>query len=100
VPGAGLRRRKACRLKRNFPVAGTACYAFGGSHGPTTSEEIAMHNEKKPEWQTIRDQARSKEAQKTKALKAARMAAEAAAAASAPPPAKKPARKHEPAVAG
>lgn len=54
-----------------------------------------MHNDKKPEWQQIRDQARSKEAQKTRALKAARIAAEAAAAASAPPPppAKKPARK-------
>lgn len=54
-----------------------------------------MHNDKKPEWQQIRDQARSKEAAKTKALKAARIAAEAAAAASAPPPppAKKPARK-------
>jgi len=54
-----------------------------------------MHNEKKPEWQQIRDQARSKEASKTKALKAARIAAEAAAAAAAPPPPppKKPARK-------
>jgi hypothetical protein len=53
-----------------------------------------MHNEKKPEWQQIRDQARSKEAAKTKALKAARVAAEAAAAAAAPPPPpKKPMRK-------
>jgi hypothetical protein len=54
-----------------------------------------MHNDKKPEWQQIRDQARSKEASKTKALKAARIAAEAAAAAAAPPPPppKKPARK-------
>jgi hypothetical protein len=54
-----------------------------------------MHNDKKPEWQMIRDQARSKEAAKTKALKAARVAAEAAAAAAAPPPppVKKPARK-------
>ena len=52
-----------------------------------------MHNDKKPEWQQIRDQARSKEASKTKALKAARIAAEAAAAAAAPPPpVKKPAR--------
>lgn len=57
-----------------------------------------MHNDKKPEWQQIRDQARSKEAAKTRALRAARMAAEAAAAA-APPPPKKPARKPEPAVA-
>lgn len=60
-----------------------------------------MHNEKKPEWQQIRDQARSKEALKTKALRAARMAAEAAAAASAPSrPAKKPPRKAAPTVAG
>jgi hypothetical protein len=58
-----------------------------------------MHNEKKPEWQQIRDQARSKEAAKTRALKAARMAAEAAAAAAPPPPPKKPARKPEAAVA-
>ena len=59
-----------------------------------------MHNDKKPEWQQIRDQARSKEAAKTKALKAARIAAEAAAAASAPPPpVKKPARKAAAAVA-
>jgi hypothetical protein len=58
-----------------------------------------MHNDKKPEWQMIRDQARSKEAAKTKALKAARVAAEAAAAAAPPPPPKKPARKPEPAVA-
>jgi hypothetical protein len=50
-----------------------------------------MHNDKKPEWQQIRDQARSKEAAKTRALKAARMAAEAAAPP--PPPVKKPARK-------
>lgn len=50
-----------------------------------------MHNDKKPEWQQIRDQARSKEAAKTKALKAARMAAEAAAPP--PPPVKKSARK-------
>jgi hypothetical protein len=57
-----------------------------------------MHaNEKKPEWQQIRDQARSKEAAKTKALKAARMAAEAAAPP--PPPVKKPARKAAAAVA-
>ncbi len=50
-----------------------------------------MHNDKKPEWQQIRDQARSKEASKTKALRAARIAAEAAAP---PPPApKKVARK-------
>jgi len=60
-----------------------------------------MHNDKKPEWQQIRDQARSKEASKTKALKAARMAAEAAAAAAAPPPpVKKPARKMAVAAAG
>jgi hypothetical protein len=53
-----------------------------------------MHNDKKPEWQQIRDQARSKEAAKTRALRAARMAAEAAAAAAPPPPpVKKPARK-------
>jgi hypothetical protein len=61
-----------------------------------------MHNDKKPEWQQIRDQARSKEAAKTKALKAARVAAEAAAAAAAPPPPppKKPARKAAAAAAG
>lgn len=60
-----------------------------------------MHNDKKPEWQQIRDQARSKEASKTKALKAARIAAEAAAAAAAPPPpVKKPARKMAVAAAG
>jgi hypothetical protein len=54
-----------------------------------------MHNDKKPEWQQIRDQARSKEAAKTRALRAARMAAEAAAAAAPPPPppVKKAARK-------
>jgi hypothetical protein len=57
-----------------------------------------MHNDKKPEWQQIRDQARSKEASKTKALRAARLAAQAAeaaaiAAAPPPPPAKKGARK-------
>ncbi len=55
-----------------------------------------MHNDKKPEWQQIRDQARSKEASKTKALRAARLAAEAAAlaaAAAAPPPPPPPARK-------
>lgn len=46
-----------------------------------------MHNDKKPEWQQIRDQARSKEASKTKALRAARIAAEAAAPP--PPPAPK-----------
>jgi hypothetical protein len=45
-----------------------------------------MHNDKKPEWQQIRDQARSKEASKTRALRAARIAAEAAAP---PPPAPK-----------
>jgi hypothetical protein len=60
-----------------------------------------MHNDKKPEWQQIRDQARSKEASKTKALKAARLAAEAAA----PPPvsavpAKKAGRKAAAAAAG
>jgi hypothetical protein len=61
-----------------------------------------MHNDKKPEWQQIRDQARSKEAAKTKALKAARVAAEAAAAAAAPPPPppKKPARKAAAVAAG
>jgi hypothetical protein len=60
-----------------------------------------MHNDKKPEWQQIRDQARSKEAAKTKALKAARVAAEAAAAAAAPPPpVKKPARKQAAVAAG
>lgn len=56
-----------------------------------------MHNDKKPEWQLIRDQARAKEAAKTKALRAARVAAEAAAAA-APPPPKKAARRAEPAA--
>lgn len=50
-----------------------------------------MQHEKKPEWQQIRDQDRAREAAKTKALKAARMAAEAAAPP--PPPAKKPSRK-------
>jgi hypothetical protein len=60
-----------------------------------------MHNDKKPEWQQIRDQARSKEAAKTKALRAARMAAEAAAAAAPPPPAvKKQARKPAAVAAG
>lgn len=59
-----------------------------------------MHNDKKPEWQQIRDQARSKEAAKTKALRAARMAAEAAAAAAPPPPSKKPARKSAVVTAG
>ena len=52
-----------------------------------------MHNDKKPEWQQIRDQARSKEASKTKALRAARMAAEAAAPPPPPPTPKKAARK-------
>jgi hypothetical protein len=59
-----------------------------------------MHNDKKPEWQQIRDQARSKEAAKTRALRAARMAAEAAAAAAPPPPVKKPARKPAVVTAG
>jgi len=64
-----------------------------------------MHNDKKPEWQQIRDQARSKEASKTKALRAARIAAEAAAAAAAaaappPPPAKKGGRRPVAAQAG
>jgi hypothetical protein len=59
-----------------------------------------MHNEKKPEWQQIRDQARSKEASKTKALRAARMAAEAAAAATTPPAQKKAGRKAVAAAAG
>lgn len=58
-----------------------------------------MHNDKKPEWQLIRDQARAKEAAKTKALRAARVAAaEAAAAAAPPPPPKKPARRAAPAA--
>jgi hypothetical protein len=56
--------------------------------GSQPKRETAMHNDKKPEWQQIRDQARSKEASKTRALRAARMAAEAAA----PPPAA-PAKK-------
>lgn len=52
-----------------------------------------MQSDKKPEWQQIRDDSRSKEAAKTKALRQARMAAEAAAAAAAAAAPPRPAKK-------